>query len=126
MHVLRWATVVTTTGTMFASLDPLPRFARLLEPLCMCRQVLDINALMFIAVAGAIALQDYVEGAAVLVLFGVAQWLEARSSAAARDAISSVLALRPETAILAGSGELRCFLGCAECQGCHAACGDPR
>ena len=67
-------------------------------------QVLDINALMFLAVVGAVALQDYVEGAAVLVLFGVAQWLEDRSSRAARDAISSVLALKPETAILADSG----------------------
>ena len=67
--------------------------------------MLDINALMFLAVAGAVALQDYVEGAAVLVLFGVAQWLEERSSRAARDAISSVLALKPETAILADSGE---------------------
>ncbi len=67
-------------------------------------QVLDINALMFLAVVGAVALQDYVEGAAVLVLFGFAQWLEARSSRAARDAISSVLALKPETAILADTG----------------------
>ncbi|EIE24921.1 heavy metal translocatin, partial [Coccomyxa subellipsoidea C-169] len=67
-------------------------------------KVLDINALMFLAVVGAVALQDYVEGAAVLVLFGFAQWLEARSSRAARDAISSVLALKPETAILADTG----------------------
>ena len=67
--------------------------------------MLDINFLMFLAVAGAVALQDYVEGAAVLVLFSVAQWLEARSTAAARAAIASVLALKPQTAILADTGE---------------------
>lgn len=66
---------------------------------------MDINFLMFLAVAGAVALQDYVEGAAVLVLFGVAQWLEERSTAAARAAIASVLALKPQTAILADTGE---------------------
>ncbi|CAL8464237.1 g3772 [Coccomyxa elongata] len=68
------------------------------------RKVLDINFLMFLAVAGAVALQDYVEGAAVLVLFSVAQWLEARSTAAARAAIASVLALKPQNAILADTG----------------------
>ncbi len=66
--------------------------------------MLDINFLMFLAVAGAVAVQDYVEGAAVLVLFGSAQWLEQRSTAAARAAIASVLALKPQTAILAHTG----------------------
>ena len=39
-------------------------------------QVLDINALMLLAVAGAIAIGEHTEGAAVVVLFAVAAWLE--------------------------------------------------
>ena len=44
---------------------------------CLHFQVLDINALMLLAVAGALAVGDYTEGAAVVVLFAVAAWLEA-------------------------------------------------
>lgn len=68
-------------------------------------QTLDINILMIIAVAGAIAIGDYTEAAAVVALFGVAEFLEARCSIKARDAIAAVMALKPETAILAQSGE---------------------
>jgi Cd2+/Zn2+-exporting ATPase len=66
-----------------------------------------MNTLMTIAVAGAIALGDYMEAAAVVVLFSAAKWLEDGCSACARDAISSVLALKPETAVLAGTGASR-------------------
>lgn len=60
---------------------------------------------MAIAVAGAIAIGDYVEAAAVVVLFAFADFLEDRCSMQARDAISAVLALTPDTAILLHSGE---------------------
>lgn len=60
---------------------------------------------MIIAVAGAIAIGDYTEAAAVVALFGVAEFLEARCSRKARDAIAAVMALKPEVAILAQSGE---------------------
>ena len=39
-----------------------------------------------------------------MVLFGVADFLEANCSGKARDAIAAVLALKPETAVLAGTG----------------------
>ncbi|KAH9306581.1 hypothetical protein KI387_010985, partial [Taxus chinensis] len=42
--------------------------------------ILDINVLMLIAVAGAIALGDYVEGATIVFLFTLAEWLESRSA----------------------------------------------
>ena len=56
--------------------------------------------------AGAIAIGDYTEAAAVVVLFGLAEWLEARATGRARDAISAVLALKPATAVLAATGEV--------------------
>ena len=67
--------------------------------------ILDIHFLMTLAVAGAIAIAEYTEAGAVVVLFSVADFLESRCTGQARDAISSVLSLRPETAILADSGQ---------------------
>lgn len=75
-------------------------------------KVLDINTLMVLAVCGAIAIGDYSEGAAVVVLFSFAGYLEDRCSQRARDAIASVLALKPEKAQLAINGE------CPNCQCC--------
>lgn len=67
-------------------------------------QRLDINFLMTVAVAGALALQDVIEAAAVVVLFAVADWMESQCTASARDAISAVLALKPESATLSETG----------------------
>ncbi|MCC6163917.1 MAG: cadmium-translocating P-type ATPase [Acidobacteria bacterium] len=69
---------------------------------------LDIHVLMTLAVAGALAIDEWFEAATVLVLFGVAQALEARSLARARRAIADVLTITPPTADLrATSGETR-------------------
>lgn len=67
-------------------------------------QVLDINALMVLAVAGALSIGDYLEAGAVVVLFAIAAWLEEGCGRKARDAISAVLDLQPTTATLAESG----------------------
>ena len=56
-------------------------------------------------VTGAIAIGDYTEAATVVVLFGVADFLEANCSGKARDAIAAVLALKPESAVLADTGD---------------------
>lgn len=61
--------------------------------------VVDINTLMTLAVAGACALQDFGEAAAVVALFGVSEWLEDRAMGRASDAMGAVLALRPESAV---------------------------
>lgn len=67
--------------------------------------IFDIHLLMTLAVSGAIAIGEYTEAGTVVVLFSVADFLESRCTGQARDAISSVLSLRPETAILAENGE---------------------
>jgi Cd2+/Zn2+-exporting ATPase len=65
---------------------------------------LDINVLMVIAVAGAAALGDWFEAASVVWLFGIAQWLEARSLQRARHAISQLVTLAPTRALVRRDG----------------------
>jgi Cd2+/Zn2+-exporting ATPase len=67
--------------------------------------VLDIHFLITLAAAGAIAIGDYSEASVVVVLFCIADFLEERCTGQARDAISAVLALKPDNAVLAATGE---------------------
>jgi Cd2+/Zn2+-exporting ATPase len=67
--------------------------------------VLDIHFLITLAAAGAIAIGDYTEASIVVVLFCIADFLEERCTGQARDAISAVLALKPDNAVLAATGE---------------------
>jgi Cd2+/Zn2+-exporting ATPase len=60
----------------------------------------DANCLMFFAACGAVALQDFTEAAAVTFLFGLSEWLEVRATTRARDALSAIVKLRPESANL--------------------------
>ncbi len=59
---------------------------------------LNINALMSIAVTGALLLGQWPEAAMVMVLFTVAELIEARSLDRARNAIRGLLRLTPEMA----------------------------
>ena len=59
---------------------------------------LNINLLMTIAVAGAVAIAQWPEAAMVTFLFAVAELIESRSVDRARDAIRSLMALTPESA----------------------------
>lgn len=61
---------------------------------------LDMNFLMVIAVVGALALGEYAEGAAVIVLFAVSLLLEALSTERSRRAIESLMDLSPSTALV--------------------------
>lgn len=61
-------------------------------------RTLNINALMSVAVAGALAIGQWAEAAMVLVLFTLAERIEARSLARARHAIRDLLALAPQQA----------------------------
>ncbi|TDJ78870.1 heavy metal translocating P-type ATPase [Pseudomonas putida] len=59
---------------------------------------LNINALMSIAVTGAVLIGQWPEAAMVMVLFTVAELIEARSLDRARNAISGLMQLTPDMA----------------------------
>ncbi|WP_163559376.1 cation-translocating P-type ATPase [Halomonas sp. NO4] len=61
-------------------------------------RTLNINALMSVAVAGALLIGHWAEAAMVIVLFTLAERIEARSLGRARRAIRELLDLAPETA----------------------------
>jgi Cd2+/Zn2+-exporting ATPase len=61
---------------------------------------LDINVLMLVAVAGAVALGDWAEAASVVFLFALAQTLEARTLERARTAVRALLDLAPTDALV--------------------------
>ena len=65
---------------------------------------LDINVLMMVAVAGAMALGEWAEGASVVFLFALAQVLEARAMERARGAIRALMDLAPATALVRRDG----------------------
>jgi Cd2+/Zn2+-exporting ATPase len=68
------------------------------------RGALDINALMVIAVTGAVLIGEWEEAAMVVFLFAVAQWLESRSVERARAAIRRLLDLTPAEARITDEG----------------------
>ncbi|HSC29526.1 MAG TPA: heavy metal translocating P-type ATPase [Vicinamibacterales bacterium] len=63
-------------------------------------RVLDINVLMLVAVAGAMALGEWSEGASVVFLFALAQVLESRAMERARGAIRALMDLAPAEALV--------------------------
>lgn len=70
------------------------------------RRVLDIHVLMVIAVAGALILGDWLEAATVIWLFGVSEWLEARTMARARRAIRDLMTMAPTEALVRRGGSV--------------------
>ena len=66
----------------------------------MRRFALDMNVLMTVAIAGAAAIGEWQEGAAVAFLFALSELLESFSVARARKALSSLVKLSPPVALL--------------------------
>ena len=62
---------------------------------------------MMVAVAGAIALGDWAEGASVVFLFALAQVLESRAMERARGAIRALMDLAPAEALVRRDGSER-------------------
>ena len=63
---------------------------------------LNINALMSVAVTGAVIIGQYPEAAMVMVLFNLSEAIEAKALDRARNAIKGLLALAPDTATVLG------------------------
>src|SRR5207248_8605293 len=71
-------------------------------------RTLDINVLMLVAAAGAVALGQWSEAASVVFLFAVAQTLEARTIERARTAVRALMDLTPSDALVRdAAGERR-------------------
>ncbi|KAL7517971.1 hypothetical protein ACHAWX_002839 [Stephanocyclus meneghinianus] len=58
----------------------------------------DVNCMMLFAVLGALALQEFTEAAAVTFLFAISEALESRATSRARNALATIICLRPEHA----------------------------
>ncbi|CAF1706704.1 unnamed protein product [Brassica napus] len=69
------------------------------------RKRVDINILVIITVAATLAMQDYMEAAAVVFLFTIAEWLETRASYKATAVMQSLMSLAPQKATIAETGE---------------------
>jgi len=63
-------------------------------------RTIDINVLMVIAVAGALAIGELLEAVSVVFLFAAAQWLEVRTLERARQAIRALIDLTPRQAVV--------------------------
>jgi Cd2+/Zn2+-exporting ATPase len=66
--------------------------------------MLDMNFLMSVAVIGAAAIGEWLEGATVVFLFSLAQFLEMYSMERARNAIESLMELAPDNALVKREG----------------------
>jgi Cd2+/Zn2+-exporting ATPase len=94
-----WSIAAYVAGTAAGAVFPLRRALGALRA-----RTLDINALMVVAAAGAVAIGEWREGATVVFLFALAQWLEARTLARARGAIRALLDLAPRDALVRRGG----------------------
>lgn len=65
---------------------------------------LNINALMSVAVTGAVLIGEFPEAAMVMVLFTISELLEARSLDRARNAIEGLLSLAPDQSMVEENG----------------------
>jgi Cd2+/Zn2+-exporting ATPase len=91
----QWAIPVFIVATIVGAVFPAQRAWQSLK-----RGALDINVLMVVAVAGALAIRQFEEAAMVVSLFAAAQWLEAQSLDRARQAIGKLVDLAASTVLI--------------------------
>ena len=68
---------------------------------------IDETTLMTVAVIAAMILGEFVEGAAVMVLFGIGEWLEDKAVEKSRRDIRKLADIRPDVAYLVENGKSR-------------------
>ena len=66
--------------------------------------IVDVNTLMAVATAGALALGEYVEAGSVVVLFALSGWLEARARMRSVHALGALARLKPRSAVVVREG----------------------
>jgi Cd2+/Zn2+-exporting ATPase len=93
---LPWRAAGMAVAALAIALSGLGVFRKGLNSLW--RGQLNINALMAVAVTGAFLIGQWPEAAMVMALYSLAELIEARSVERARNAITSLLALSPDTA----------------------------
>ncbi|CAL9223571.1 unnamed protein product [Arabidopsis halleri] len=94
---LRWVAVAAVAAGIY------PILAKAFASIRRLR--LDINILVIITVIATLAMQDFMEAAAVVFLFTIADWLETRASYRATAVMQSLMSLAPQKAIIAETGE---------------------
>ncbi|KAF8053461.1 hypothetical protein N665_1412s0003 [Sinapis alba] len=94
---LRWLAVAAVAAGIYPILAKAVASIR--------RRRVDINILIIITVAATLAMQDFMEAAAVVFLFTIAEWLETRASYKANAVMQSLMSLAPQKAIIAETGE---------------------
>ncbi|CAN8257637.1 unnamed protein product [Cochlearia groenlandica] len=94
---LRWIAVAAVAAGIY------PILAKAFASIRRLR--VDINILVIITVIATLAMQDYMEAAAVVFLFTIAEWLETRASYKATSVMQSLMSLAPQKAIIAETGE---------------------
>ena len=113
------ASLAVSLGANAAGATPLAQIAALLTILsgggpsvrrawsALRLRTFDMHVLMTVAVAGAIAIGEWMEGASVVFLFALAQYLESRSMDRARHAIRALMDLSPPEATVVRAGQER-------------------
>ena len=89
----RLAIAAYLVGVVFGLLLLLPRALTSVRA-----RAVDMNALMVVAVVGAVALGEYSEATAVVFLFSIGGWLEARAVQRTRGSIRELMELSPTVA----------------------------
>ncbi len=102
-----WTNVLPKTGTAAVSIAAMLAGGWFLLPKA-GRAILklrpDINLLVVIAAIGASVIGEFFEAAAVVFLFGVAEWLEGWADRRARRAVEALLEIAPKTATVNRGG----------------------
>lgn len=94
--------IISVSATLLAGYDVIVEGVK-----SVFKRRIDETTLMTVAVVAAIALGEFAEGAAVMVLFGIGELLEDRAVEKSRRDIRKLADIRPDTAYLYENGSSR-------------------